>query len=82
MSISNGPSAAQAGDRSAALTPGIDVPGVMPADGLPSAVRPPHVSTRCGDCLQPIGPDGSGHRSWCPFYGWTEFPRLGPRGAR
>lgn len=63
------------------MTGGIEVDGVLAAHGLPSAVPPPHVSTRCGDCLQPIGPDGSGHLSWCPFYGRTEFPRLGPRGG-
>lgn len=44
--------------------------------GAPSAARDPHISTRCGDCLQPIGPDGSGHLSWCPFWGETDFPRL------
>ena len=42
----------------------------------PSAARDPEISTRCGDCLQPIGPDGSGHLSWCPFWGETQFPRL------
>ena len=31
---------------------------------------------RCADCQQHIKPDGTGHLSWCPFWGYREFPRL------
>jgi len=46
----------------------------VPAGTVP---RPaPHISSRCADCHQHIAADGSGHRSWCPFAGRTDCPRL------
>ena len=37
------------------------------------------VDQRCADCHQPIAPDGSGHLTWCPFFGDTDCPRLHTR---
>lgn len=50
----------------------ITVVGLSPA---PEA----SVSDRCADCHQFIEADGSGHLSWCPFFGRTTGPRLQAR---
>jgi hypothetical protein len=40
--------------------------------------RKPHVPVdqRCADCHQPIAHDGSGHVTWCPFFGEATCLRL------
>jgi hypothetical protein len=34
------------------------------------------IDQRCADCHQLIAPDGSGHRTWRPFFDRTDCPRL------
>jgi hypothetical protein len=36
------------------------------------------IAQRCADCHQKIEADGTGHLSWCPFWGDVEAPRLSP----
>lgn len=38
------------------------------------------IDQRCADCHQPIAADGSGHLTWCPFFGQPDGPRLLSRG--
>lgn len=48
-------------------------------DGFITAYSTPTrhpLEERCADCQRWIAPNGSGHLSWCPFDGDTDFPRL------